>query len=760
MSRIPRTTRRMQRSWPLLLLVSLLLVVAVALAACGGEDDEEVQSEEQQTAETVTATSAPEQQSDQQLAEPEPEQTEPRQQQVTEEPAREEEQAAPVIPPRPAADYDAAAAVITIDGEIDDWAGVVAFDMQLSAIVDREGEVGDYDARLRIAADADNIYVLVEVDDDYDFNLNDHRLSAALAVMFPIDTSAGTAMGAKEDDQEVSLGLTDVWHWELDCVAGSLSGLVSSDGGNDPACNLDDEWALTPEDRSDDDAETSLIGVWSHTNPVAGGEGTWIFEMARPLTTNDAEDAQFTPGAVVNIAIAYWDADETSEGWEDDGHAVNVSGERPFISVSLPFDAETVGMAGESTAQRAAAATQITIDGEIGDWARVVPEAVLLSSIADRVGEVGDYDARVRFSADADNLYVLIEIDDDYDFNIDDHNLSAALAVTFPIDASAGTAMGATEDDHETSLGLTDVWHWELDCVAGTTSGLISNEGGNDPECNLDDEWALTPEDRKDDAAETSLIGVWNHTNPVAGGEGTWIFEMARPLTTDDPEDAQFALGGTFEYAIAYWDADETPDGWEDDGHAVSVSDDRPFLSFTLPVTTVSARNRPAVSSAGDAAVSAVAPTKTGTTVTVDARDDSAWAFFDFSQGQVIDTSMDAPDWQLAFQRTTLLTNSGITNTSGPSGAVNLGEVDFDGAQLPGGAVFIVDELDDAGDAGNAAISDWYNYQFINHVIEAKRNVYAVRADDSSVALVRFDSYYCDDGSPGCVTFVYRLVDG
>ena len=40
--------------------------------------------------------------------------------------------------------------------------------------------------------------MLVEVDDDYDFNLEDHNLSAALAVMFPIDEAAGTAMGATE----------------------------------------------------------------------------------------------------------------------------------------------------------------------------------------------------------------------------------------------------------------------------------------------------------------------------------------------------------------------------------------------------------------------------------------------------------------------------------------------------------------------------------------------------------------------------------
>jgi hypothetical protein len=735
--------------------MSALLILAIAVTACGsGGDNEDAPSAIVPDTDTVTVSSEEEPASETPaVAVEDPED------QSDEEPAvvEEDEPPAMVIPPRPPADYDAAAATITIDGEVGDWATIAPLEIQLSAITDREGEVGDYDARLRVATDTINLYVLVEIDDDYDFNLDDHNLSPALAVMFPIDAAAGTAMGATEDDQETSLGLTDVWHWELDCGAGELSGLVSAAGGNDPACNLDDEWASAPEDREDDAGETSLIGVWQHTNPEPGADGTWIFEMARPLTTTDTEDAQFTAGSAIGMALAYWDPDETDEGWEDDGHAVSVSGERAFLSVSLPFEQETVGLVGPSIAEQSATATTISVDGAIDDWARVVPIEIELAPIADRVGEVGEYTARVRFTADADTLYVLVEVDDDYDFNLDDHNLSPALAVMFPIDAAAGTAMGATEDDQENSLGLTDVWHWELDCVAGAQSGLISEDGGNDPDCNLDDEWALAPEDRKDDAAETSLIGVWTHTNPVVGGDGTWIFEMARPLNTSDPEDAQFALGEEFQFAIAYWDPDETDEGWEDDGHAVNVSDERPFLSFTLPVVTVSARNRP-VDDEQAVTARVAAPTSSGTVVTVDARNADGWTFFDFGLGQVVQASLESSDWQLAFQRTTLLTNSGATNRIGTSGALDLGAVDFDQAGIGGAGVFVVDGLNDSGEVLNPAISSWYNYRFIDHLIEAKPNVYAVRAGDDSIAFVRFDSYYCQDGSPGCVTFVYRLA--
>ena len=579
-------------------LLAVFVVAAIAGAACGGGDDEADEaapppqppvSEETVTASSADEAVAPEQAEPADQAEPQTpaEQVEPEEQAEQVEPeeqATPAEQADQAIPPRPAADYDSVATAITLDGEIADWADIPAFPVELRAIADREGSVGSYDARLRVAADGATLYVLVEVDDDYDFNLEDHNLSPALAVLFLVDPDAGTAMGATEDDQEASLGLTDVWHWELDCVAGSLSGVVAVAGGNDPFCNLDDEWALTPEDRGDDELETSLIGVWSHTNPVAAGEGTWVFEMARPLQTGDPEDAQLSPGGVATISLAYWDPDETPDGWEDDGHAVSVSNDRAGITVSFPFEAEVAAISpGPSVGEIAAVAPQIVIDGETSDWARVPAQEIELAAIADRQGEVGSYTSRVRITADTDTLYVLVEIDDDYDFNLEDNKLSPALAVMFPIDAAAGTAMGATEDDQEVSLGSTDVWHWELDCVAGSLSGLVSNEGGNDPDCNLDDEWATAPEERGDDDTETSLIGVWTHTNPVAGGEGTWVFEMARPLQTGDPQDAQISPGMELPFAIAYWDPDETPEGWEDDGHSVSVSDNRGFLSADIP---------------------------------------------------------------------------------------------------------------------------------------------------------------------------------
>ncbi|MEE9198713.1 MAG: ethylbenzene dehydrogenase-related protein [Dehalococcoidia bacterium] len=133
---------------------------------------------------------------------------------------------------------------------------------------------------------------------------------------------------------------------------------------------------------------------------------------------------------------------------------------------------------------------------------------------------------------------------------------------------------------------MVDIWHWELDCGPGELSGGNDAPSGNDPDCNFDDEYSTTPEEREDDGtaqAENSLAGVWDHTARAQGqgASGTWIFEMSRPLNTGDPEDGQLQLGGQAQMALAYWDADETPDGWTDAGHLQSSSGG--WIEITLP---------------------------------------------------------------------------------------------------------------------------------------------------------------------------------
>ena len=153
-------------------------------------------------------------------------------------------------------------------------------------------------------------------------------------------------------------------------------------------------------------------------------------------------------------------------------------------------------------------------------------------------------------------------------------------------------------------------------------------------------------------------------------------------------------------------------------------------------------------------------PSPATTRYTLDARDKVEWAFFDIDGGGVIESTFEGADWDLAFRRTKLLTNSGITNPNGHVGAVDLGALELETAVAPNSVEFVVDALggDDGDDQRNAAISRWYNYDFIRHVIVARDNVYLVRTSSDDEAVITFDSYYCEDELPGCVTFRYRLL--
>jgi hypothetical protein len=144
--------------------------------------------------------------------------------------------------------------------------------------------------------------------------------------------------------------------------------------------------------------------------------------------------------------------------------------------------------------------------------------------------------------------------------------------------------MGADIEDMDTSLGMVDIWHWELDCGPGQMSGQVTGgNSGNDTPCNFDDEYATTPEDREDDEGENSLAGVWDHTGRAggAGAAGRWVFEMSRRLNTGEAKDAPLVLGGKAYMALAYWDPDETPEGWEGEGHFTSA--DAGWIEVTLP---------------------------------------------------------------------------------------------------------------------------------------------------------------------------------
>ena len=228
---------------------------------------------------------------------------------------------------------------MTVDGDPSDWDGVPGIDMTLTPIAGEEAPPRE--ASVKVAHDGSYIYVLFTVDDDFNWSEIDPHFAGSPAVMWAIENAAGPHMGGDDPTGLPGLGMVDIWYWRLECPmgvdqGGSVSGPGDGDPGNDDACNFDDEWATDPENTGDDNApasENSLLGVFSHTNPVEDEAGTWFFEMRRPLQTGDPLDAQFSPGQSALLALAYWDPDAGQNGWGRRDHVQ--SSNHGWIDVSL-----------------------------------------------------------------------------------------------------------------------------------------------------------------------------------------------------------------------------------------------------------------------------------------------------------------------------------------------------------------------------------------------------------------------------------------
>ncbi|MEK7248586.1 MAG: hypothetical protein AAB092_08970, partial [Chloroflexota bacterium] len=180
---------------PAFIMLAAAISAMLFAAACGGDDDEGATA-------TPAATAAP-----------------------TSAPA-----ASPTGEPTatPGITFEAETATITVDGDDSDWSGIEGVTVPLKQIDIDEldpaqvedleidiGELPPVDATLKVATDDENIYVLFEVPDAFDYNPAEHDFSAAIAVMFRIDDAAPPAMGVELEDIETSLGVVDIWHWEL-----------------------------------------------------------------------------------------------------------------------------------------------------------------------------------------------------------------------------------------------------------------------------------------------------------------------------------------------------------------------------------------------------------------------------------------------------------------------------------------------------------------------------------------------------------------
>lgn len=235
----------------------------------------------------------------------------------------------------------------TLDGDLNDWASVEGITSSLQMITGTPYEAGD--ATLKCTYDSENIYFAFEFPGAYKFNASSDELSAAIGTMTKVGVMATfynmggcpDAMGGCGEegiipdtcvDYVVDIGA----HWELSTteqgVEYALDANMTSGTGDDPIANKDDEFAVTPYCRFDDNDSSSSnewSGAWKHTNPTDGMDGTYIFELSRLLKTgSSATDAQYVAGQAYDFGVAFWDPFETENGWTDAGHYVTGCGSK------------------------------------------------------------------------------------------------------------------------------------------------------------------------------------------------------------------------------------------------------------------------------------------------------------------------------------------------------------------------------------------------------------------------------------------------
>ncbi|CAB9511775.1 Ethylbenzene dehydrogenase [Seminavis robusta] len=264
-----------------------------------------------------------------------------------------------------------------LDADHGEWADVAAYETTLVKYTGGEYEGGK--ATYKCQYTADHIYFAMEIPGEYRFSTEDNHLCAAIGTMFKVGEKAtflnmggcpdalnGCENGVPDtcDDYRVDIGA----HWELKGTEqNTLYGVSDSSTsnnrqgdnstsppenppGNDLIANNDDEYAVSPYCRFDDDdadAGNEWAGAWAHTNPVEGEFGTYHFELSRTLQTASAvSDAQLSAGDTIQFGIAFWDPYETAEtGWTDAGHYLTGCGTK-WIDLELAAEGESQGETG------------------------------------------------------------------------------------------------------------------------------------------------------------------------------------------------------------------------------------------------------------------------------------------------------------------------------------------------------------------------------------------------------------------------------
>lgn len=139
------------------------------------------------------------------------------------------------------------------------------------------------------------------------------------------------------------------------------------------------------------------------------------------------------------------------------------------------------------------------------------------------------------------------------------------------------------------------------------------------------------------------------------------------------------------------------------------------------------------------------------TTYTVDASDPDRWVYFDFSRASVVEDPGPLA-WDLAFRRFHVIANGGAA-FSGQGGIRALPGVPLAAVPRAPEGGYVQTEV--GSDTVNTAITEWYDYSWLSHVLRPRPGTYVVRTAEGRYAKLELLSYYCPGARPGCMTFRY-----
>lgn len=154
------------------------------------------------------------------------------------------------------------------------------------------------------------------------------------------------------------------------------------------------------------------------------------------------------------------------------------------------------------------------------------------------------------------------------------------------------------------------------------------------------------------------------------------------------------------------------------------------------------------------------AVTELGLFTRVQAHDAETWVYLDLDTGlEVTPTSPEDDDvWDVAFRRSNIATNGGVTGTGGvvvASVPMELAEVTS--PPLEGYVSDLVDS-DDEDTLPDYAFRNWYLYDVETHVLTPAPITYVVRTTSGAHIALRIASYYDAVGTSGSPSFHSRAL--